>query len=265
MMTGSLNRLDNAADVRNVMRMEITRDSQKPPLAKAILRATVPLRKRLGLTRPQIAASAFRHWCWHAVTGSHPLVLTTDLFPQETRLLLNTFGEARPLTYLEIGVFWGGTFKNVLQQRDRLSLRTKCIGLDVWDEVKDQANNTHVSGWPNRETVKRALEKRRLGNFELLAGLSSRVRELVDRKIDFAFHDANHTYTAVREDLELLHPLMSDRAMMLVHNAGKDFEPDKTYYQTDGGPYQAIMDLVKFGKWDLKTLEYRLAVLKRRP
>ena len=245
--------------------MESTRNTQKVTLYRAILRATMPLRTRLGLTRHQIAASAFPRWCWCQATGSHPLALTTDLFPQETELLLKTFREARPLTYLEIGVFWGGTFRNVLQHRDNLSLSTKCFGLDVWDEVKDSAINTHVSGWPNRATVRRALEKRHLGNFELLAGLSSQVRDLVPGRMDFVFHDANHAYAAVKEDLELLHPLMSDGAMMLVHNAGKDYEPDRSYYQADGGPYQAIMDLVKAGKWDLKTLEYRLAVLKRRP
>ena len=245
--------------------MATTLSTPNDSIARKFLQATVPLRLRLGLTRPQIAAVAFPRWCWQAVTGSNPLALTSDLFPQETELLLKTFAEARPLTYLEIGVFWGGTFKNVLQCRDALSLPTKCIGLDLWDEIRDIATNTHVSGAPNRASVRRALEKRHLKNFELLAGLSSQVRDLVRQKIDFAFHDANHTYAAVREDLELLHPLMSDGAMMLVHNAGKDFEPDKSYYQADGGPYQAIMDLVKLGRWDLKTLEYRLAVLKRRP
>lgn len=179
--------------------------------------------------------------------------------------MLKLFKESRPLTYLEVGVFWGGTFKEILRCRDAWSLPTKCVGLDVWDEIRVSANNTHVSGWPKRELVRRALMRRHFGNFELLSGLSSQVRDLIDGKIDFAFHDANHTYAAVKEDLEQLYPLMSDGAVMIVHNASKDFEPDKSYYQTDGGPYQAVMDLVKLGKWDLTALEYRLAVLKKLP
>ncbi|GEM_PF-3273774 len=224
---------------------------------------TRPLRTGLGLTRPQIAMSPVKRRIWKWFTGSHPLVFSTDLYPQETELLLKTFTAANPTTYLEIGVFWCGTFKKVLQARDAANLKTRCIALDVWDEVLDATVNTHVSGWPNRKIVGCALEKNGLGNFELLAGLSSQAGDLIHDKIDFVFHDANHTYAAVKEDLELLHPLMSDGAMMLVHNAGKEYEPDKTYFKTDGGPYLAVMDLVKLGKWKLETFEYRLAVLKR--
>jgi cephalosporin hydroxylase len=238
--------------------------AQESP-ARTFLNATLRLRQRLGLTRPQIACFAPSRWLWTAVTRSHPLVLTSDLFPQETAILLESFKESRPLTYLEIGVFWGGTFRKVLAQRDVLSFPTKCFGLDIWDEVKDSAINTHTSGCPSREAVRCALAKRGFKNFELLSGLSSQVGDLIDCKIDFVFHDANHTYAAVRDDLELLYPLMSDGATMVVHNAGRDFEPDKSYYQADGGPYQAVMDLVKLGKWDLKKLEYRVAVLKKLP
>ena len=245
--------------------MEPTWNTRKISLGKTLLDATVPLRRRLGFTRSQIASSRWACWGWSVITHSHPLVLKTDLFPPETELLLRLFKESRPLTYLEIGVFWGGTFKEILRYRDALSLRTKCIGLDVWDEIENSTSNTHVSGWPNREVVKRALIKRHFGNFELLSGMSSQIRDLVDDKIDFAFHDANHTYAAVKEDLEQLYPLMSNGATMVVHNASKDFEPDKGYYQSDGGPYQAVMDLVKLGKWNLKALDYRLAVLQKLP
>jgi len=245
--------------------MSTTAVAKNQSIAGRFIAATVPFRLRLGLTRSQIAASPFKLWCWKAATRSHPLVLTTDLFPQETEILLEAFQASRPKTYLEIGVFWGGTFKNILQCRDRLALPTKCFGLDVWDEILDATTNTHVSGWPNRELVKRGLTKHGLGNFELLAGLSSQVRNLIDCKIDFAFHDANHTYAAVIEDLGQLYPLMSNSATLAVHNAGTDYEPDTSYVQTDGGPHRAITDLVKQGKWELKTLAYRLAVLKRLP
>jgi len=234
--------------------------SYRKSLLRSFLDATVPHRLRMGLTRPQIA-----HWWWKSVIRNHPQVLTTDLFPEETEILLNAFRDARPSTYLEIGVFWGGTFNNILQRRDSLSLQTKCFGLDVWDEIVDTTSNTHGSGWPIRNVVKRALNKRNLHNFELLSGLSSQAAQLINCKIDFTFHDANHTYAAVIEDLELLHPLMSNGAMMLVHNAGRDYEPDKSYYLADGGPYRAIMELVKLGRWELKALEYRVAVLKRLP
>lgn len=196
--------------------------------------------------------------------GTHPLVFFyTDVHPEELKLLFGLFEECHPQNYLEIGVFWGGTFEKVLRFRDGTSLPTKCFGLDIWDEVKDSADSTHHSGCPNREAVKQGLLKRGFSNFELLAGLSSQVRDLINQKIDFAFHDANHTYAAVKDDLEQLYPVLSDRATVLVHNASKDIPPDDGYYKTDGGPYQAVMDLAKSGRWNLKQLHRRMAVLQK--
>ena len=245
--------------------MAATPNTQPQSLGKTLSGATLNFRRRIGLTREQIAARPFSLQVWNAVVRQHPLVLRTDLFPQETELLLRCFREARPKTYLEVGVFWGGTFKHILERRDAQSMPTKCIGLDVWDEVLDAANTTHTSGWPNRGIVNDALLKCGFKNFELLSGLSSEAGALIREKIDFALHDANHTYAAVIDDLNQLHPLLADGATLVVHNAGKEYEPDKTYFQTDGGPYQAILDLVKAGKWELKNLTYRVAVLKKIP
>ena len=218
------------------------------------------MRQAVGFTRKQLL-----HKWRKSVSHSHPQLMTTDLFPEETKMLLDTFEEARPKTYLEVGVFWGGSFRNVLKHRDQLGLDTKCYAIDIWDQIYDPADTTHGTGQPIKDLVKRALEKQGLGRFELLTGLSTDIQRLVKFKIDYAFHDANHTYAAVVEDLDLLHPLMSDGATLLVHNAGKEYEPDKMYFETDGGPYQAVMDLVAQGKWELGGLEYRIAVLRKIP
>lgn len=229
-------------------------------LLKNIIKVTLPARQSMGLTRRQLV-----HRWRKNVTHSHPQLMTTDLFPEETRMLLDAFEETRPAIYLEIGVFWGGTFRNVLKRRDELSLPTKCNAIDIWDELYDPSDTTHGTGQPIKEIVRRSLVKQGLGSFDLLTGLSVDVQKLINEKIDLAFHDANHTYAAVIEDLNLLYPLLSDGATVLVHNAGKEYEPDKMYFETDGGPYQAIMDLVEQGKWKLTALEFRMAVLKKVP
>jgi predicted O-methyltransferase YrrM len=244
--------------------MQSTQVAGNPPARRSLSDVTLSLRKSLGLTRMQIASRPWSVRLWKTFMGMHPLVFFfTDLHPEELQLLLGLFGECRPKNYLEIGVFWGGTFEKVLQNRDRLSLTTKCFGLDIWDEVRDSENSTHYSGCPSRAAVKQGLVKRGLSNFELLAGLSSQVQNLIDQKIDFAFHDANHTYAAVKDDLEQLYPVLSDGATVLVHNASKDLPPDNDYYATDGGPYQAVMDLGKSGRWNLKQIKRRMAVLQK--
>jgi predicted O-methyltransferase YrrM len=246
--------------------MAATRGNRNKSFYQAFADSTLGLRSTLGLTRHKIAARPVMFFLWSTLLRSHPLQLaTTDLFPEETDLLLKLFEQRRPKTYLEIGVYWGATFKAVMDHRNSLSLPAKCIGLDIWDEVKDSSANTHCSGAPNREIVRRALVKRGYRNFELLSGLSSQVGNLIDHKIDFVFHDANHTYAAVREDFDQLYPLLSDGATVVVHNASKDLEPDKKYYEADGGPYQAVVDLAKTGRWTLEELKCRVAVMKRIP
>lgn len=231
-----------------------------PSLLKRFIHDTVPFRQSIGLTRKQLV-----HRWRKSVSHSHPQLMTTDLFPEETAMLLDTFEKARPQTYLEVGVFWGGSFRNVLKQRDKLGLKTQCYAIDIWDEIYDPSDTTHGTGQPIKDVVKRALRKQGLDGFELLTGLSTDIKKLIQKKIDYAFHDANHTYAAVIEDLDLIHPLMSDGATVLVHNAGTEFEPDKSYVAADGGPYQAVMDLVAQGKWELVEIAYRIAVLRRLP
>jgi len=111
--------------------------------------------------------------------------------------------------------------------------------------------------------VRQGLLKRGYSNFELLTCLSMQVRDLIHQKIDFAFHDANHTYAAVKDDLEQLYPILSDGATVLVHNASKDIPPDDSYYKADGGPYQAVTDLAKSGRWNLQQIQRRMAVLQK--
>lgn len=235
-------------------------------VSRTVWDASQSFRMKAGITRSGIASRPFLLWLWQKLVGTHPLVFFyTDLYPQEAELLLRLFSERRPKTYLEVGVFWGGTFEKVLKHRNALSLTTKCIGLDIWDEVKDSEKSTHYTGAPNREAVKKALMRRGHENFELLAGLSSEVRNMVKEKIDFVFHDANHTYAAVRDDLRQLYPLLSDGATVAIHNASKDLFPDKGYYEADGGPYRAAIDLAATGNWTLEKMEYRIAVLRKKP
>lgn len=203
-------------------------------------------RKRIGLTRKR------------------PIpLLKSDLTPAEIDVLLGSIRELKPRRYLEVGVFWGGSFKRVLEERNALGLDTECIGLDLWDEIRDRSDNTHVSGRPNRRRVTEALTAAGLDRFTLLAGTSHDVQRLVEAPVDLAFHDANHTYRAVVDDAELIGALMPRGALLLVHNASTDLMPDRLYVEADGGPHRAVHDLAKTGKWELREIRDRTAVLKR--
>lgn len=208
--------------------------------------ATWDFRKRLGLTRKR------------------PIpLLKSDLTPAELAVLCESFDLLRPTTYLEVGVFWGGSFKRVLEHRDAAGLKTRCIGLDLWDEVRDRQANTHVSGRPNRRKVEEALRAAGLGGFELLAGNCSDLDRLFTEPVEVAFHDANHTYRAVLDDATAIGSRLVPGGRLLVHNAGRDRMPDKLYVEQDGGPNRAVNELAQSGAWELLEIRDRMAVLRK--
>jgi cephalosporin hydroxylase len=190
-------------------------------------------------------------------------MLWTDLTPGELDLLLSSVRDLRPRVYLEVGVWWGGSFRRVLETRKSLGLSTECIGIDVWDELQDAVPTTHVSAWPNRRRVTRALARRGLEPFTFLVGTCADLKRLLERPVDLAFHDANHTYQAVHDDLEHLWHAMSPGATLLVHNTSEHMKPDFWYVAKDGGPHLAIAEHVAAGRWELLRYRERMAVLRK--
>jgi cephalosporin hydroxylase len=206
--------------------------------------ATLPWRRKLGLVR------------------QYPL-LQSDFTPGEIECLRTNFREVAPTVYVEIGVFWGGSFCKVLQERSALRLNTDCFGIDIWDEIKDADASTHVSGMPNRRKVEQALRKAGCDRFTLLAATAADLNRLVPSGFDLVLHDANHTYQAVRADMAFIHDGMKPGGRLLVHNAGRDAWPDRDYVAADGGPYQAVHDEAATGRWELMEIRERMAVLRK--
>ena len=214
-------------------------------LLRSLLVATWPWRKRLGLVRTRL-----------------PL-LQSGLTPGEIDTLLANLRETSPRVYVEVGVFWGGSFRHVLAERDALGLNTECFGVDIWDEIKDPSTNTHVSGMPNRRKVEQALRKAGFDRFTLLAATAAELKRLVPADFELAFHDANHTYQSVRDDMGYIRELMKPGGRLLIHNASRDLKPDRDYVAADGGPYQAVMDEAAAGTWELIEIRERMAVLRK--
>lgn len=212
---------------------------------RMLLQATWPLRKRLGLAR------------------TRERLLKSDLTPAEFDALLSNFRELSPGTYLEVGVFMGGSFRRVLELRDALGLKTECFGVDIWDEISDRSKNTHTSGRPNRRKVADALRKAGLDRFTLLAGTAADLKKLVPGQVDLAFHDANHAYQAVHDDMRQIGEVMKPGGRLLVHNASQDRTPDRAYVAADGGPYRAVREESEAGRWELIEIRERMAVLRK--
>jgi hypothetical protein len=66
----------------------------QPSVLQKIAQITLPVRQSMGLTRRQLV-----HRWRKSVTHSHPQLMTTDLFPEETQMLLEAFEKTRPALY----------------------------------------------------------------------------------------------------------------------------------------------------------------------
>jgi hypothetical protein len=142
-------------------------------------------------------------------------------------------------------------------------LTTECFGIDLWDEISDGTKNTHTSSKPNRRKVGNALRQSGHDRFTLLAGTPAELKKLVPADIELVFHDANHTYQAVRDDMRNIREVMKPGGRLLVHNASQDRLPDRDYVTVDGGPHRAVMDETGSGNWELIEIRERMAVLRK--
>ncbi len=110
----------------------------------------------------------------------------------------------KPRTYLEVGVRWGGSARIVASAMEANG-SGKAVGLD-----------------PDLSAF-RPRARELFGRYATVRGYSpddigKAVKEL-DGPVDFAFIDAVHTYSAVKEDLAGILPYLSDTACILFHDA----------------------------------------------
>ncbi len=195
--------------------------------------------------------------------GDPSKLFISDLLPEERQLLQDSFLEARPRTYLEIGVGWAGSFSLLLSCRDQSGLKTRFYGLDCFDRILDVEPNTHISGWPSYDLVAQALSHR-FGNYQLIVGLAKDSGRLVPKPIDMAFHDANHTYAALNRDLFILYGLLSEKGIVAVHSTSLGRDPDRYYVARDGGPRRAVDEQICQGKYVRRQEADRLTILEKR-
>jgi len=108
------------------------------------------------------------------------------------------------ITYLEIGVQFGGTFKKILQLLRPID---KAIGIDLFETYPGYTQKqTHGHFYAHREDVENILLEMGFSKeqFTLITGDSEKtIQGIDDIKIGYAFIDANHTFQACKTDTEL--------------------------------------------------------------
>ena len=183
----------------------------------------------------------------------------SDLTETELRVLFDCCDKAPGETYMEIGVYAGGTLNKVCQRYAFHNF----IGVDLFEDFKKEPGNTHIGETMPVERLREALPEHKQEQIKLLK-IDSRelLAHITYGFSGLVFIDGNHTYNATLIDFLNAHMLLQ-YGYILIHNASNDRYPDKTYVEADGGPYA----VVEFAK-KLNDLEYigtfdRLAVFRK--
>lgn len=184
-------------------------------------------------------------------------LLGSDLTPTEIEVLAKACSEAPDETYMEIGVYAGGTLNRVMREFRFHNY----IGVDLFEDFKKSPDNTHIDETFSVEEVRAALPDKpglkllKMDSAELLTELHYGFSGLV-------FIDGNHTYNATMIDFLNVYSLLQ-YGYILIHNASNTMHPDVEYIAADGGPYRVVEYMKK-----LKDLEYigtfdRMAVFRK--
>lgn len=208
----------------------------------------------------------------------------TDLRDCELDLIKSCVDSFEEPTYLEIGVWFGGTFSRILKH---METKSKChaIGVDLFEDLIleapkfnvpiDSRTQTHqifdnpagcavVEGVPLNVSSKKGLEEallaHGLNNFTLLKGDSSVVIPQLTKSIDVFFIDGNHTHVQSMLDFNLCFEKSHVGSYFVFHNT--TFEEVELHYR-DGGPYKTCEILKEDTRLELQGSSHRTTYFKR--
>ncbi len=166
---------------------------------------------------------------------------TSDLTNGEFLLLLDYILNNKTKSYLEVGVWHGVNLFRIANLCEVNNHECNIVGYDCFDD--DPADdNSHRSGWPAKEIAEKVTAS--YDNVSLVQGLANEVSDkLKDQKFELIFHDANHAFQAVYDDLLVLKDLVAEDGLVVAHNS----EADNAHLNY--GAHSAIEKLISEGHY----------------
>lgn len=121
----------------------------------------------------------------------------------------------RPASYVELGVFKGGSYNTFCQAVKEFGTGTKCSGVDTWEG--DPHNGVYGSAVYDRLSE---YQRQNYGEFSTLLKMpfDDALARFPNGSIDLLHIDGYHTYEAVKHDYESWLPKMSKKGVILFHD-----------------------------------------------
>jgi len=173
--------------------------------------------------------------------------------PEEIEALKTLLLEFNKPVYVEVGVYFGGTFATILDFLKDNKKEFHAYGLDLFEDLKNEtfgSGQTHelVNKWnilnvAYQDDLALTLQEMGHENFILLKGSSDKMVEKIDKKIDVCLIDGNHTYSQVKLDFEAVMKQSHPGSAIVLDNSTNDIEPDPQYVALDGGPWKLCEEL----------------------
>lgn len=139
-----------------------------------------------------------------------------DCIMRSINLLHKLYAHIFPIHYVEIGVLYGGLFKNVLRQFHK---KIKPIGIDLFEDFVVSDDNTHGGNVTRLDLLEEILKQDGFTNFTLIKGDSAQIVPTIPyMEICCCFIDGNHSYKGCKADFENIYERM-DRGFILLHDS----------------------------------------------
>ena len=186
---------------------------------------------------------------------------------EETNALFEHLSNFKEPTYAEIGVYFGGTFSNVLNFLKHNKQKYHAYGFDLFEDLSkekfgkeqthDIKNKWNILNVAYKSELEKILTDRGYKNFTLCKGNSNEVVSNLDITVDVALIDGNHTYNQTKLDFEAVYSKSKKGTIIIFDNSSNNIQPDPRYVELDGGPWKVCQELKEDERVEFIKLVHR--------
>lgn len=137
----------------------------------------------------------------------------THLSAEEKSTLIHLAENCNGLTFVEIGSFFGASSCCIAEGIRSAGKKAQIYCVDTWQ-------NDAMGGMKRSDTYPEFLQNTRKYTETIvpLRGTSREIASVFEKKIDFLFIDADHSYEGIKEDVELWFPKLRTGALVVFHD-----------------------------------------------